>query len=176
EQDERQRWERDCAPAATEEFRHDQVCANCLLQRYNYNLKRRRNYMPNKSCRAQTATGRACRAPAMEGGLCFLHANPESAKTLGQLGGQKNRRPPLVDLEIPEKMTLADLSRLNAHAMHLLVSDKLKPHAATALAQLSNAQVRVMQALELEARLKALEAQVAGAQSNARRHSQPGEA
>lgn len=132
--------------------------------------------MPNKSCRAQTATGRACRAPAMEGGLCFLHANPESAKTLGQLGGQKNRRPPLVDLEIPEKMTLADLSRLNAHAMHLLVSDKLKPHAATALAQLSNAQVRVMQALELEARLKALEAQVAGEQSNARSDSQPREA
>jgi len=43
EQEERQRWERDCAPAATEEFRHDQVCAKCLLQRYNYNLKRRRN-------------------------------------------------------------------------------------------------------------------------------------
>jgi len=103
----------------------------------------------------------------MKGGLCFLHANPESAKTLGQLGGQKNRRLPVVGLEIPEKMTLSDLSTLNARAMHLLVSGELQPRAATALAQLSNAQVRVMQGVELEARLIALEAQVAREQSNA---------
>ena len=36
--------------------------------------------------------GAACRAPAGSGGLCFFHANPDSARTLGQIGGRENRR------------------------------------------------------------------------------------
>ena len=118
--------------------------------------------MSKISCKAKTVGGEPCRAPAMEGGLCFLHGNPESAKALGQLGGQKNRRLTVVDLEVPDKMTLSDLMRLNAHTMHLVLSGKLQPRAATAIAQLSNAQLRVMQGADLEARIAMLEKQLAG--------------
>jgi hypothetical protein len=45
-----------------------------------------------ETCKGKTKTGAACRAPAGSGGLCFFHANPDSAKALGQIGGRKNRR------------------------------------------------------------------------------------
>jgi hypothetical protein len=45
-----------------------------------------------KTCKAKTTKGTPCRAAAGEGGLCFLHANPENAKTLGRRGVQNNRR------------------------------------------------------------------------------------
>ena len=43
-------------------------------------------------CQAGTKDGRACRAPAMAGGLCYFHANPNKASELGRIGGRKNRR------------------------------------------------------------------------------------
>ena len=44
-----------------------------------------------QTCKGKTRTGAACRAPAGSGGLCFFHANPDSARALGQIGGRKNR-------------------------------------------------------------------------------------
>ena len=45
-----------------------------------------------QTCKSKTRTGATCRAPAGPDGLCFFHANPDSAKALGQIGGRKNRR------------------------------------------------------------------------------------
>ena len=42
-----------------------------------------------QTCKGKTKTGAACRAAAGSGGLCFFHANPDSVRTLGQLGGGK---------------------------------------------------------------------------------------
>ena len=64
-----------------------------------------------QTCQGKTRAGAACRAPAGSGGLCFFHANPDSARTLGQIGGRKNRRSVGVDLQVPDNMTAADLSR-----------------------------------------------------------------
>ena len=55
-----------------------------------------------QTCKGKTRTGAACRAPAGSGGLCFFHANPDSARTLGQIGGRKNRRS-VVDLQVPDR-------------------------------------------------------------------------
>jgi len=116
--------------------------------------------MAKTLCKGKTNTGAACRAAAGKGGLCFFHANPESAKKLGQLGGRKNRRSIPVDLPITENMTLTDLSKLNGQAMRLLLAGELQAREATAFAQLCNSQLRVIQGVDLEARVAMLEAEI----------------
>jgi hypothetical protein len=125
------------------------------------------------TCKANTKRGRPCRAAAGEGGLCFLHANPASARALGQLGGRRNRRVPVLDIEVPETMTYRDLSRLNAQAMNLLLMGKMQPRVAAALSQLSNSQLKVLHGAELEARVATLETQLAS--EDARTSSKPHE-
>ena len=66
-----------------------------------------------QTCQGKTRTGAACRAPAGAGGLCFFHANPDSAKALGQIGGRKNRRS-VVELQVPDNMTAADVRNVIA--------------------------------------------------------------
>ena len=66
-----------------------------------------------QTCQGKTKAGVACRAPAGLGGLCFFHANPDSARALGQLGGKKNRRS-VVDLQVPDNMTTADICHVTA--------------------------------------------------------------
>jgi hypothetical protein len=123
--------------------------------------------MAKANCRGKTKTGAACRAPAAADGLCFFHAHPESAKTLGRLGGQRNRRSVAVDLAVPENMNLTDLRKLNAEAMRLLLSGELHAREAAAFAQLSNSQLRVIHSAELETRVATLETQVRREQGRA---------
>jgi hypothetical protein len=42
-------------------------------------------------CKAQTKAGDACKAPAVERGLCFFPANPEKLSEMGRQGGIRNR-------------------------------------------------------------------------------------
>jgi len=113
-----------------------------------------------QTCKGKTRTGAACRAPAGPGGLCFFHANPDSAKALGQIGGRKNRRS-VVDLEVPDNMTAADVCKVTGQAIRLLLSGELRAREASALAQLCNSLYRVIPTAELEARVTILEEQVA---------------
>ena len=114
--------------------------------------------MPN--CQGKTRTGAACGAHATAGGLCYLHANPNRAKTLGQIGGRKNRRSP-VDLEIPDNMNTADLCKVTGQAMRLLLSGKLAAREAGAFAQLCNSLYRIIPAADLETRIAVIERQIA---------------
>jgi hypothetical protein len=111
-------------------------------------------------CKGKNKTGAACRAPASAGGLCFFHANPDSAKTLGQLGGRKNRRV-AVDLEVPDNLSAADLRKVTAQAMRLLLSGELGAREASALAQLCNSAYRIIPTIDLENRVLMLEEQIA---------------
>ena len=113
-----------------------------------------------QTCKGKTRTGAACRAPASSGGLCFFHANPDSAKALGQIGGRKNRRS-VVDLQVPDNMTAADVCKVTGQAIRLLLSGELRAREASALAQLCNSLYRVIPTAELEARVTMLEEQVA---------------
>ena len=112
-----------------------------------------------QTCKGKTKTGAACRAPAGSGGLCFFHANPDSARALGQIGGRKNRRS-VVDLDVPDNMTAADVRNVTAQAIRLLLSGELRAREASALAQLCNSMYRVIPTAELEARVTILEEQV----------------
>jgi len=69
-----------------------------------------------QTCNGKTKTGAACRAPAGSGGLCYLHADPDRAKTLGRIGGQQNRRS-IVDLVVPDNPSLADIGKMNIQAI-----------------------------------------------------------
>ena len=110
-------------------------------------------------CQGKTRTGSACRAPAGSGGLCFFHANPGRAVALGQIGGRKNRRP-VIELQIPDNMTAADVRNLTGQAIRLLLSGELRAREAGALAQLCNLLFRFIPAADLEARVAMLEAHV----------------
>jgi hypothetical protein len=112
-------------------------------------------------CQGTTRAGASCRAPAGSGGLCFFHANPESARTLGRIGGRKNRRAPVIDLQVPDNMTATDLRNVTARAIRSLLSGELGTREASALAQLCNSFYRVLPTADLEARLVRLERQLA---------------
>ena len=120
-----------------------------------------------QTCQGKARTGAACRAPAGSGGLCFFHANPDSARTLGQVGGLKNRRSRVADLQVPDNMTAADLRNVTAQAIRLLLSGELRAREASALAQLCNSLYRVIQTADLDARVAKLEEQVAEEESTA---------
>jgi len=110
-------------------------------------------------CQSKTRTGARCRAAAGTGGLCFFHANPHSAKTLGQIGGRKNRRSP-VDLEVPDNMTAAALCDVTGKAMRLLLSGEMGAREASAFAQLCNSFHRILPTADLETRVAKLEDQL----------------
>ena len=114
-------------------------------------------------CQGKTRTGAACQA-AGSGGLCFFHANPDRAKTLGQIGGRRNRRP-AIDLQVPDNMTIADLRNVQVQAIRLLLSGEMHAREASALAQLCNSLYRVIPTADLEARLATLEEQIAQEES-----------
>jgi hypothetical protein len=111
-----------------------------------------------ESCKGKTRTGAACRAPAGSGGLCFFHANPNSVRSLGQIGGRKNRRS-IVDLLVPDNMTAADVCNVTAQAIRLLLSGNMHAREAGALAQLCNSLYRFIPTADLEARVTMLEEQ-----------------
>jgi hypothetical protein len=120
-----------------------------------------------QTCQGKTKTGAACRAAAGPGGLCFFHANPDSARALGQIGGRKNRRSAGVDLQVPDNMTAVDLRNVTVQAIRLLLSGELQAREASALAQLCNSLYRVIQTADLETRVATLEEQVAQEESEA---------
>jgi hypothetical protein len=93
----------------------------------------------------------------MSGGLCFLHANPERVRALGQAGGRKNRyRVPDAPI-LPAEINAKTVRDILAQAVLDVRSNTLAPRAAGALAQLSNTLLRVIQMTELEQRIARLE-------------------
>lgn len=112
-----------------------------------------------RNCKSKTKTGAACGAPAGPEGFCFLHANPNRAKTLGQVGGRKNRRS-VIDLHVPDAMTAADVRKVTVQAIRLLLSGELRAREASALTQLLNSLHRVIPTADLEARVALLEEQL----------------
>jgi len=117
--------------------------------------------MPKTSCRAKNREGKPCQAAAGGGGLCHLHANPDFAKTLGRQGGRKNRHFTGVDVEVPPNMNASDLNALGSRTIGLVLSGALQAREAGAVAQLINAQARIIPLLDFEKRIADLERQAA---------------
>ena len=111
-------------------------------------------------CNGKTKTGAPCRAPAAKDGLCFFHGHPDAPRTLGQIGGRKNRaqspEPPAAG-----SLNVGDLRDIIAETIYDVRAKKISPRIGGAIAQLSNAAHRVLQTADLEARLARLEQQLA---------------
>ena len=56
----------------------------------------------NATCNAKTTAGRPCRAVAVNGGLCSLHADPKIAVEMGRKSGQARRTKDLLAQERAE--------------------------------------------------------------------------
>ncbi len=111
-------------------------------------------------CSSKTKTGADCRAPAGPDGLCFFHANPDLAPTLGQIGGMRNRSQ-VIESPVLEPLSGASLRDILAEAIREVRSRKMTPRNASALAQLCNSAVRVLPTADLESRLARIEQQLA---------------
>jgi len=117
--------------------------------------------MGKMHCKGKTASGAPCRAPAGPSGYCFFHANPDRAKTLGQLGGRGNRRCTELDVQVPDNMSIGDVRNLEVQVIRALLSGKLKARDANALVQLCNSLHRIIPIVDLEIRVAALEKELA---------------
>ena len=112
-------------------------------------------------CKGTTTQGKRCRAAAMEGGLCFFHANPDKAAELGRIGG-RSKRPVLSErMDSLDPLPALDNAKAVRDMVNRLVrevySDRLNPRIATGLASLLQLQLRAIQVTELEQRLCDLE-------------------
>jgi hypothetical protein len=113
-------------------------------------------------CKGKTKKGKACRAAATDGGLCFFHANPNKASELGRIGGRSNR--PTVP-ESAEPLPTLNSAVAVRNAVDRLIADvyagKLHHRIAGGLAPLLQLQLRALDATEMEGRLSKLERLVA---------------
>jgi hypothetical protein len=109
-------------------------------------------------CKGKTKKGRACRAAATEGGLCFFHANPNKTSELGRIGGRKNRH---AKTDAPDPLPKLETAMAVRTAVSRLIEDvyagKLNPKIASGLAPLLNLQLRAIESSDLEDRLTKLE-------------------
>ena len=109
-------------------------------------------------CKAHTKAGEACRAAPTEGGLCYLHANPNKAAELGRMGGRKNRHAVAeVKDRLPPLENALAVRTTVARLVEEVYVGKLHPRIATGLAPLLNLQLRAIETTDLERRLRKLE-------------------
>lgn len=113
----------------------------------------------NIRCKALTKAGRPCQAAAMEGGLCFFHANPNKAVELGRIGG-KHRKifiPPAGIEPLPKVESVAVLRDTVAQLIDRVISGQLHPRVATGVASLLNLQLRTLELMDIEPRIAEVE-------------------
>ena len=110
-----------------------------------------------KKCNGKTKAGKSCRAPAGDGGLCYFHTYPDRAKSLGKIGGLKNKKFTGINLEVPDSITAADLCRLEVQVVRGLLSGEIPAREATAVGQMFNLLHRHLPTAELERRVARLE-------------------
>ena len=109
-------------------------------------------------CKARTKAGTACRAAAMEGGLCFFHANPSKASQLGRIGGRKNRHIPTEGADsLPTLDNALGVRNMVARLIDDVYSRRLNPRVAAGLAPLLSLQLRAIETTDVQRRLDALE-------------------
>jgi hypothetical protein len=71
-----------------------------------------------KRCKGVTKSGEPCTAWAMEGGLCYFHANPDKAAELGRNGGRRRKHTyEQATEQIAPPESAADVRRMLAETM-----------------------------------------------------------
>jgi general stress protein YciG len=116
-----------------------------------------------KRCKGVTKNGTACTAWAMEGGLCYFHANPDKASELGKRGGRARSptgssggaaeyiaRRPLKSVD--------DVTKLLADTINDLRSGAIDSRLANTVGFLATGMLKAIQQGDMEGRLRAMEA------------------
>jgi hypothetical protein len=109
-------------------------------------------------CKANTKSGKPCRAAATAGGLCFFHANPNKAAELGRVGGRKNRHHSDNNQDsLPALETAQAVRETVARLISEVYSGKMNPRTAAGMAPLLSLQLRAIETTDLQRRLEQLE-------------------
>ena len=114
-------------------------------------------------CNAKTTAGKPCRAAAVKGGLCSLHADPKIAVEMGRKSGQARRTKDLLDQERAELSPPRTAQEVRVALGEFLAdvrSRRLDPKVAGTLGYLANVLLRSIEIADVEARLAALESVV----------------
>jgi len=96
-----------------------------------------------KRCKGTKKNGAACTAWAMEGGLCYFHANPDKAAELGRNGGRHRKHTYEQSTEhvaVPE--SAADVKRMLAETMAEVKAGKMDPKVASTVAYIATVLLR----------------------------------
>jgi hypothetical protein len=114
----------------------------------------------NSTCNATTTAGKRCRAAAVKGGLCSLHADPKLAAEMGRKSGQARRTKDLLAQERAELSPPRTAQEVRV-ALGEFISDvrskRLDPKVAGILGSLASVLLRSIEASDHETRLAALE-------------------
>jgi len=113
-----------------------------------------------KRCKAQTKAGGPCRAPAVEGGLCFCHAHPERLAELGRQGGRRNRHWTSMDQDLPTKAlrSTADVASLLEETINRIRQGPFDLRAANTIGFLAGTLLKALEDCKIEEQLSSLEA------------------
>jgi len=117
-------------------------------------------------CKSRTKAGKACRAAATAGGLCFFHANPDKASELGRIGGRKNRH---ASAEAGDPLPRLETALAVRQTVDRLIDDvyagRLHSRVGSGLASLLSLQLRAIETTDHERRIQALEKRDAEAET-----------
>jgi len=110
------------------------------------------------TCTATKRDGTNCTAMALDSGLCFAHdpQNRAQATAARRRGGENRSTVQRASRRMPRD--LADLSRRLLEAFDQVHRGELPPDRAHALARLAAVYVTLHSAVEVDARIEALEA------------------
>src|SRR5262252_1080334 len=100
-----------------------------------------------KRCKGITKSGTACTAWAMEGGLCYFHANPDKAAELGRNGGRRRQYTyEQSTKDIAPQQSAADVRRMLAETMAEVKAGRMDPKLANTVAYIATVLLRAYEA------------------------------
>jgi hypothetical protein len=112
------------------------------------------------TCNAKTTAGKPCRAAAVKGGLCTLHAHPQMAVEMGRKSGQARRTKDLMAQEHAELSPPGTAQEVRV-VLGRFIADvrarRLDPKVAATLGNLANVLLKSIEVSDVETRLAALE-------------------
>jgi hypothetical protein len=96
-----------------------------------------------KRCKGVTKNGAACTAWAMEGGLCYFHANPDKAAELGRNGGRHRKQTYEQSSEpVAPPESARDVRRMLAETMAEVKAGRMDPKVANTVAYVGTVLLR----------------------------------
>ena len=98
-------------------------------------------------CKGVTKSGEPCTAWAMEGGLCYFHANPDRAAELGRNGGRRRKHTYEQSNEpVAPPESAADVKRMLAETMAEVKAGRMDPKVANTIAYVGTVLLRAYEA------------------------------